>query len=339
MTDAPFKLVLVLGGGNALGGYQGGVYQALHERGLEPEWVVGTSSGAINGALIAGNAPGDRIARLREYWQPATGPVDEAWAMFPDETTRRSAAVMATLGVGRPGIFGPVGPLGSWWDPDPAAAAPSLFDAKQLSATLARFVDFERLNTGFPHYTATAVDLETGGDVVFDTLLERVTAEHIRASAALLPTFAPVEIGGRAYADGGLSANLPLDPVLGAPPAQPTLCVAVDLMPVAEGRPRSLGESVARAQDLIFAAQSRRTIERCRAVYALDPRANSVSLALVRLAYSDQDREVAGKAMDFSPESVRYRWDCGYRDASTMFDRIADGTIRIGAEGLTVTEM
>ena len=60
---------LVLQGGGALGAYQAGVYQALHECGIEPDWVIGTSIGAINASLIAGNTPEMRLERLREFWQ------------------------------------------------------------------------------------------------------------------------------------------------------------------------------------------------------------------------------------------------------------------------------
>ena len=63
------QVVLVLQGGGALGAYQAGVYQALHEAEIEPDWVIGTSIGAINASLIAGNAPEDRVERLRSFWQ------------------------------------------------------------------------------------------------------------------------------------------------------------------------------------------------------------------------------------------------------------------------------
>ena len=62
------QVVLVLQGGGALGAYQVGVYEALHEAGIEPDWVIGTSIGAINAALIAGNAPENRVQRLRDFW-------------------------------------------------------------------------------------------------------------------------------------------------------------------------------------------------------------------------------------------------------------------------------
>src|SRR5262245_66372885 len=66
------QVVLVFQGGGALGAYQAGVYQALHEAGVEPDWIIGTSIGAINAGLIAGNEPGNRLPRLREFWQRMT---------------------------------------------------------------------------------------------------------------------------------------------------------------------------------------------------------------------------------------------------------------------------
>jgi NTE family protein len=64
----PFERVaLVLQGGGALGAYQAGVYEALAEAGIQPDWIAGVSIGAINGAIIAGNPPRSRIDRLREF--------------------------------------------------------------------------------------------------------------------------------------------------------------------------------------------------------------------------------------------------------------------------------
>jgi NTE family protein len=68
-ASIPGKIVLVLQGGGALGSYQAGVYQALHEAGIEPDWIIGTSIGAINASLIAGNEPQARLSRLQEFWK------------------------------------------------------------------------------------------------------------------------------------------------------------------------------------------------------------------------------------------------------------------------------
>ena len=63
------RIALVLSGGGALGAYQAGVYAALENRGVRPNWIAGTAIGAINGAIIAGNLPHERIFRLRQFWQ------------------------------------------------------------------------------------------------------------------------------------------------------------------------------------------------------------------------------------------------------------------------------
>src|SRR5436190_18187102 len=78
------QIVLVLQGGGALGAYQAGVYHALHEAGIEPDWVIGTSIGAINASLIAGNEVADRLDRLKEFWSRVQhGPFQQAMASFP----------------------------------------------------------------------------------------------------------------------------------------------------------------------------------------------------------------------------------------------------------------
>jgi NTE family protein len=69
----PFECVaLVLQGGGALGAYQAGVYEALAEANINPDWVAGVSIGAINSAIIAGNEPAERVPKLRTFWQEIT---------------------------------------------------------------------------------------------------------------------------------------------------------------------------------------------------------------------------------------------------------------------------
>jgi NTE family protein len=325
------RVALVLAGGNALGAYQAGVYQALHEGGVQPDWVVGASIGAINGAIIAGSTPERRLPNLTELWRPADR--EPAWPMWWDaipDVWRRTGEALGVMLAGRPGVFAPLGTSLT----GAGGAAPAIYDTEPLRATLSRLVDFDRLNSGPVRYAATAVDLQSGEDVVFDTVQRRVSAEHIRASAALPPTFPPVPIGDRVFVDAGVSANLPLDPVLSAPGEGSLLCIGVDLLPEAAAPPRTLGDMIGRAQDLIFACQSRRTLQRWREAYAAD--AGGRSVTVVRLAYADQAREVAGKGMDFSPASVRLRWDTGLRDGRALIERLVRGDIPIGLAGLTV---
>lgn len=329
------RIVLVLAGGNALGAYQAGVYQALHEAGIEPDWIVGTSAGAINGAIIASSASERRLPRLIDLWRPAStdNGLPDPWDAMPDSWRRTTEAVGTLLG-GRPGLFAPLGTslLGG------SGGSPAIYDTSPMAATLGRLVDFERLNAGPIRFAATALDLETGSDAVFDTRTCAIDADHLRASAALPPSFPAIEIDGRLYVDGGLSANLPLDPVLSVPPEMPTLCIAIDLLPISGTRPATLGEVVTRTQDLIFASQARRAIARWQDHYAHSGEHRAHPVTLVRLAYADERREVAGKAMDFSPASVRHRWDAGYRDGIDLTAGLSSGAISAGGAGLTVLD-
>jgi len=330
-----FDLVLVLGGGNALGAFEAGVYQALHDHDLLPDWIVGTSIGAINGGIIAGNAAPRRIDALRAMWRPdgtmadwpASGvPPESPWS---SEVARRTAAATWTLTAGRPGMFGPLlSSLAPWAD-----HRPSLFETEQLAATLARLIDPDELNAGHCRFTATALDLETGLDVVFDSRDTRIGAQHIRASAALPVAYPAVEIDGRWLVDGGLSANMPLDPVLAAPSARPMLCIAVDLLPLAQPLPRTLGDTATRMQDLIFAAQSRRTSAHWQAVHA---GRDDIAVTLAPITYTDQRIEVAGKAMDFSGPTIARRWAAGRTAAERLIADLAAGSLPIGRPGLQV---
>src|SRR5215510_5791999 len=83
------RVALVLQGGGALGAYQCGVYQALQEVGLEPDWVSGVSIGAINAAIIAGNSPAARLERMRTFWETVTE--RKIWSYTPDGDVFRKA--------------------------------------------------------------------------------------------------------------------------------------------------------------------------------------------------------------------------------------------------------
>lgn len=326
------ELVLVLSGGNALGAFEAGVYEALHEHGLLPDRIVGASIGAINGALIAGTTPEQRVTTLRRFWQPERFGLAEpgtAWMPSAVEVARRTAAAGVTLATGRPGIFGPpLSSLSPW-----TTARPSVFETDQLATTLARMVDFDLINSGTCRYTATAVDLETGEDVIFDSRDQTIDPRHVRASAALPVAFPPVEIDGRWLVDGGLSANLPLDPVLAKPPLGPILCIAVDLLPLTGTLPSTIGEAATRMQDLIFAAQSRRSIDRWKVLHA---GREEVRISLIRLAYAEQAVEVAGKALDFSGPTVAQRWAAGHAAGLKVVARIEEGTMPIDLPGVSL---
>lgn len=326
----------MLGGGNALGAYHAGLYEALHEAELEPDWVVGTSIGAITGAIIAGNEPARRLDQLRRFWRPAgeRSGWPMPWDLIPDEWRRTSAVLQTMLG-GQPGLFGPIGSPGAWPLRDRHRASPGLYDTRMLIDTLAALIDFERLNEGDVRFTAVAVDIETGEEILIDSATRTLTPEHLRASAALLTAYPAVEVDGRILGDGGISMNLPIDPVMAAEDGISTLCVASDLLPLSGPRPHTLGEVAGRLQDLIFAAQSLRSLRHWQAIF--DGRGDQApSVTLVTAAYSSQAREVAGKVMDFSPESIRARWGAGHADGTRLAKRIVNGEVAVGQPGLKI---
>src|ERR1700734_459163 len=127
--DACNRIALVLQGGGALGAYQAGVYQALHEAGLEPDWVCGVSIGAINSAIIAGNPPEKRLERLQTFWDRITA--RKVWHYTPDGDIYRKARNLASSFMpsppAEPGFFRPPA-VNPWLSPAGAKTATSYYD-------------------------------------------------------------------------------------------------------------------------------------------------------------------------------------------------------------------
>jgi NTE family protein len=309
-------LVLVLGGGNALSSYLAGACEHLLQQGIEPQWIVGGSIGAVMGAIIAGNAPEDRLPRLKAFW-------DEAMIRSPGllgrgtktRHTYNELHTITTLLFGRPGLFGHrfPGMLSMLpWMPDDIA----LYDHTPLRQTLERLVDFDRLNRSDIRLTVGCVDLESGDEVLFDTTRDRLTPEHFLASTAITPIFPPIEIGGRLLCDPGYTNNLPLDVPFAEPMNQDFTCIAVELFSLHASRPASLDSTAERANELIFASPTRRTLKALEREYALRDQwePDGPTATLLHLAYYAGSDERAGKTFDYSPSSIRDRWGAGKRD-------------------------
>src|SRR5262249_33667545 len=151
------------------GAYQAGVYEGMHEHGLAPEWVTGVSIGAINAALIVGNAPGKRVARLREFWERVSSgvPIVPPFEVPPVQVAlnRMSAASAATFGV--PGFFVPRLPP-AFMALDGTPGALSVYDTSPLRATLDELVDFDRVDGAQGlRLSVGAVDVHSGRSVYF----------------------------------------------------------------------------------------------------------------------------------------------------------------------------
>ena len=184
----PFECIaLLLQGGGALGAYQAGVYEALAEHHLEPDWVAGISIGAINAAIIAGNAPEVRVARLREFWSGITEPLpgEEMVALAANPFVKNlfagdwgrsvldNASAMAALIGGVAGFFKPRLPppqLQPWG----TIGATSYYDTHPLLATIEKLVDFERINRGRVRLSVGAVNVRNGNFVYFDSTTRQI---------------------------------------------------------------------------------------------------------------------------------------------------------------------
>ncbi|TKC88254.1 patatin-like phospholipase family protein [Trinickia terrae] len=264
----PYETIaLVLQGGGALGAYQAGVFEGLHEAGIPLNWIAGISIGALNTAVIAGNAPEHRVHRLHEFWETicrpaATPPLPRAFehALFNGTEATRAmlTAFQAASAVlqGQNGFFQPRKPTPLPWvssSPDTA----SWYDTAPLKSTLEQLCDFDRINSGETRVSVGAVNVATGNFAYFDNTRITLRAEHFMASGALPPAFAPMEIDGQFYWDGGVVSNTPLLEVLHASPRRDTLAFQVDLWSARGPVPDSLSDVAERTKDIQYSSRTR----------------------------------------------------------------------------------
>ena len=352
MTSKPFpkgdhvqRLALVLQGGGALGSYQVGVFEALSESGFVPDWIAGTSIGAINGAIIAGNPPALRLQRLSEFW----GGICHDWGV--DQSTSGNAlrqiwslfGALQAIAVGQPGFFAPR--LFPPWFAGSGAASSSLYDTEEFRATLSRVVDFDYLATSPVRLSLGAVHLVSGRLRYFDSAMQRLGPEHVMASGALPPGFPAVEVEGELYWDGGVYSNTPLEILLYDYPRVNTLCFMVDLFTADGDEPRTIPETLARQKDIQYASRSRDHIDAYaqlhnlrRAVRALyqrlpaaereDPAVRALAdlgcrttMEIVHLTYRDSGWELSTKDADFSRCTLEERRRHGYDDARRAIEQ------------------
>ena len=342
----PFeRIALILQGGGALGSYQAGVYQALAEADLHPDWVAGISIGAINSALIAGNAPEKRVEKLRQFWElVSTSPFgipDVGSFTGRDDFSRTIINQTRSLGAllgGAPGFFTPRVPP-PYLNPTGSPAALSYYDVAPLKATLERLVDFDLLNASVMRFSVGAVNVRTGNFSYFDSTKCRIRPEHVIASGALPPGFPPTEIEGEYYWDGGLVSNTPLQWVLDSRPRQDTLAFQIDLWSARGEFPRNLLESETRQKEIRYSIRTRmitdvfkkqqilrRATARLLAEIpkSLPQTAEAEMLALeaddkvynlIQLIYRSKNYEGVCKDYEFSRLTMEEHWQSGYNDA------------------------
>lgn len=341
--------VLLLQGGGALGAYQAGVYEGMHDHGLAPDWVTGVSIGAINAALIAGNPPDKRVERLREFWDRVSSGMPIVASTHVDPVrialNRLSAATAAAFGV--PGFFVPRFPP-AFLAPDGIPGALSVYDTSPLRATLEELVDFDRINEKERiRLSVGAVDVHTGQSVYFDNQHRRLAAGHVMASGSLPPGFPPIEIDGSHYWDGGIVSNSPLWYVLGDSPHINALIVQVDLFRGSGELPVNLDEVQERAKDIQYSSKIVFNMDRVRELeelrYALgrllkkmpgklrdDPDYKALAplaqlrrrITIAHLINRRLPTSINAKDYEFSRATVRQLWEAGLDDVRRTYARL-----------------
>lgn len=334
--EAPLKRVMVLQGGGALGSYQAGVYQALTDVDQHPDWIAGISIGAINAAIIAGNAPSERIAKLTEFWRQVSGGA-QTDTFLGDSQVRawvNEANAMGTTLLGAPGFFTPRIPPPVFYPPG-AAEALSFYDTKPLKATLERLVDFDRINAREVRLSVGAVNIRTGNFAYFDNWRETIRPEHVMASGALPPGFPPIEIDGEHYWDGGLVSNTPLEYVLDEDTLDNLLIYQVDLFSARGPMPKTLAEAAEREKDIHYSSRTRHNTDANLKIHQAklalrsliaglpeefrnDPRAQQLSdlatenaVTIVQLIYRRRPYEGSSKDYEFSRSTMLDHWKSG----------------------------
>jgi NTE family protein len=258
----PGQVVLVLQGGGALGSYQAGVYQALHEAGIEPDWIIGTSIGAINAALIAGNPPRERLGRLKEFWKRVEhAPIWDARDTLPGLGMQLSTWSMITQGI--PAFFLP-NPAAYTGGSFPLGAdRAAYYSTAPLERTLGELVDFDLINRGAPRLTVGAAHVRTSQMYYFDTRDCRLSVKHIMASGALPPAFPAIRIEGELYWDGGVLSNTPTEVVFDDNPRRDALIFSVHLWNPIGAEPATMAEVFNRHKDVQYASRITSQIARC----------------------------------------------------------------------------
>jgi NTE family protein len=342
--SVPGQVVLVLQGGGALGSYQAGVYQALYEAGIEPDWIIGTSIGAINASLIAGNTPQDRLPRLREFWRRMEQrPVWSFSGAFPDFTEKLS--YWSTVANGIPGFFKPNALAHTGADYPLGADRAGYYSIEPLEQTLNELVDFDLINRRVPRLTVGVAHVRTSQMKYFDSRDCELGVKHIMASGALPPAFPAVRIDGELYWDGGILSNTPTEAVFDDNPRRNSLIFSVHMWNPSGPEPTTMSEVLNRQKDVQYSSriashiarqqQSHRLRHVISELAARIPEAERKSEAVRELAgYGCQtqmhvvqllapqlDRESHTKDIDFSRSGIMQRWDAGYAHTKAVIER------------------
>ena len=339
-TGTPPRIVLVLQGGGALGAYQAGVYEALHEAGMRPDWVIGTSIGAINAALIAGNQPEDRLDRLKAFWKR----VEHKLPVNLPAIGNQFANFM-TMASGLDGFFtpNPLAHASQSWPLGPENAG--YYKTGPLRKTLSGLIDFGLTNNGGCRLTVGAANVRTAEMCYFDSRDMALDVRHVMASGALPPAFPPILINDEYYWDGGILSNTPVEAVFDDYPRRSALVFAVHIWNPSGPAPNTMAAVMHRQKDVQYASRAHSHILRQQQLHRLrhivselaarlppEERAKAeveemagygclTQMHVVRLLAPPLDGEYQSKDIDFSAKGIAARWRAGYENTKATLAR------------------
>jgi NTE family protein len=356
----PIQIALVLQGGGALGAYQAGVYEALHEAGIEPDWVIGTSIGAINASLIAGNAREKRLPHIKEFWRRMH--TREFWGLAHWPGLDMAASYWSTLFGGIPSFFEP-NPLAFFGANFPLGAdRAGFYSTAPLAKTLGELVDVEMIARCSPRLTVGAAHVRSSRMHYFDSRESAITIRHIMASGALPPAFPAVRLDGELYWDGGILSNTPIEAIFDDIPRRDSLIFAVHMWNPTGPEPASIADVLHRHKDIQYSSRVSSHITRQRQLHKLrhvvselakyipaekrgDPAVKDLAeygcltrMHVVQLLAPRFDNEDYTKDADFSAASIRKRWDAGYADTVRALQRAAWNDSSDPLEGVIMHE-
>ena len=285
------RITLLLQGGGALGAYQAGIYEGIHNSGIRINSISGISIGALNTAVIAGNPPEKRIEALRGFWDTITrrnyssdalnpykhlrGQIDW-WGQIPSvanampqvfensylkqqvRTFESSTEAFQTMLEGQRGFFKPRYQIPYNTTPDHL----SYYTIDQLYQTLEQYCDLDLVNRPEEmRVSVSAVNVRSGNYAVFSNANEMLGYEHFIASGALPPGFPAVEIDGEFYWDGGMVSNTPLNHILEHEESLKQLIFQVDLWNARGNLPDSMPAIDERIKDIQYSSKTRMIID------------------------------------------------------------------------------
>ncbi|WP_394209460.1 patatin-like phospholipase family protein [Enterovibrio calviensis] len=322
---------LVLQGGGALGAYHIGAYQALEEAGFTPDWFAGISIGALNAAILAGNAPEQRLTKLEQFWERISRPGTDIDIPPVMAQTFNNASAQQALLFGQPDFFTPR-PISPLLAP-PGEGATSFYDTTPLFSTLSDLADFDLINKGEARLTVGATSVTNGDLVYFDSRTDTIEPAHAVASGSLPPGFPATKVGDDYYWDGGVVSNTPLNGILDLAGDDELLIFMVDLWNPKGELPQTMNEVLWREKEIQYASRTSEHIEALVAKRNLDhlltkapellankdvPAATNLKadkkIDIVHITFDPIQGHIALSDTEFSRRSIRLRRESGYTD-------------------------